>query len=103
MTDCFKSLVEGLLNMVPVLSPPAVGGAVAYLNGSRESFSWFALVLGMLTAMFVGWVVYLLLQTTTFHPALQSAVVSVAGYSSRDVLQLLKRKLIKAMEREASE
>lgn len=100
MPDCLQSLIEEIIGLIPVLGPPAIGGAVAYLNGNEEKFSWWSLVLGMLTAVFVGWIVYLILQTTTFHPALQSAVVSIAGYSSRDLLSLMKRRFLQAAERE---
>ena len=95
-----NEFLDGLLSIVPVVCPPAIGGAVAYLNQANGRFSVKSLVLGMVTAGFVGWIVYLILQTTSFHPALKSAVVGMSGYSSRDMLNLMKRRLLKAAEKE---
>ena len=95
-----KDLIGGLIEAIPVVGPPAIGGAVAYLNQANDRFSVKSLVLGMVTAGFVGWIVYLILQTTSFHPALKSAVVGMSGYSSRDMLHLMKRRLLKAAEKE---
>lgn len=100
MPVCLKSLLDAIVGLFPILGPPVVGGAVAYLSETKAQFSWRSLAVGMLMAGFVGWVVYQILQTTALHPALQSAVVSISGYSSRDALNLLKRRFLKAAEKE---
>ena len=94
MPECFKHLVFELL---PVAFLAAFGGAVSYLNRPREDFSIWWLLVGLMTAIFVGLVVHYLLESTTWPDGVQAAVVSLAGYASRDVLYILKARFIRAI------
>lgn len=100
MPVCIKSMLETIVGLIPILGPPTIGGAVAYLNETnKENFSWRSLVLGMLTAGFVGWICAQVLQTTNLNPNLEVAIVSISGYSSRDAINLFKRRFLKAAEK----
>ena len=97
--DCFKQMFLELLQLLPVLILSAMGGAVAYLNKPKEHFSWLFLFVSLMTAAFVGIVVHYLLQSTTWHPGVQSATIAISGYASRDVLFLLKGFLLKQIKK----
>jgi len=95
MPDFLKEIVTGFGKLLPVLLLSATGGAVAYLNKPKEQFSFWFLLIGTLTAAFVGVIVHLLLQSTGFPEGIKSAAIAISGYASRDVLFLLKVRLLK--------
>ncbi|MCK5541707.1 MAG: phage holin family protein [Desulfobacterales bacterium] len=96
---CFKQMLFDLLQVLPVLLLSAIGGGVAYLNSPKKDFSWVFLFISLITAAFVGFIVHCLLQSTSFTPGLQAAIVAVSGYASRDVLVLLKGFLLKQIKK----
>ncbi|MCP4021576.1 MAG: hypothetical protein GY729_07025 [Desulfobacteraceae bacterium] len=96
MPEWIKELVNNFWPILTVVGLPAIGGAVSYLNKSKKEFSLWSLCVGMLTAGFVGLVVHYLLQSMNMHMGVKSAIIGISGYASRDVLLLLKTRLIKA-------
>ena len=95
MPECFKEFITELVLLVPVIILAGLGGIVNYLNRPRAEFSIWWLAVGLITAIFVGIVIHYLLQATTWPDGIQAAVVSLSGYASRDVLYILKARLIK--------
>jgi hypothetical protein len=97
MPDCLKEMLEAGARLAPVVLLAVFGGVVNYINKPREQFSWWFLLVEIGTAAFAGLVVTLLLQSTSFPPGLKGAVIAVSGYASRDVLYLLRVKVLKEM------
>ncbi len=102
MQPYLKQLVMDLLQLLPVLLLSALGGAVAYLNKPKSEFSWWFLLIGIITAGFVGLVVHFLLQSTSWPAGVQASAVAISGYASRDVLFLLKARLLRTVKKEVS-
>ncbi|MCK5312914.1 MAG: phage holin family protein [Desulfobacteraceae bacterium] len=90
-----KETVDVFMSLMPVVVLSAVGGAVAYLNDQGKNFSWFFFLIGIVTAGFVGVVVHFLLLSTGFSPGLKSAAIAISGYASREVLGVLKNRILR--------
>ncbi|MCP4683385.1 MAG: hypothetical protein GY864_13725 [Desulfobacterales bacterium] len=100
MPDCMREFLTELAKLAPVVFLSVFGGVVSYINKPKDEFSWCFMLVGVVTAAFVGIVVHYLLQSTSFPPGIKSAAIAVSGYASRDVLFLLKKRLLKTAKKE---
>lgn len=100
MPECFRDCLDAAVKLAPVILLSVLGGVVSQLNQPKEQFSWWWMAVGIITAAFVGLVVHFLLQSTGFNPGFKSAVIAISGYTSRDVLVLLKTRFLKRLKKE---
>ena len=100
MPECLKEFMVEALRLAPVLFLSVLGGVVAQINRPREQFSWWWLLVGIIVAAFVGLVVHLLLQSTSFPPGIKGAACAISGYASRDVLSILKKRFLRSLKKE---
>lgn len=83
--------------MLPILIA-AFGGFVGVLNKeTNKGMTGRWALTGLTTAGFVGLIVASFLAHTTLPQNVQTAIVAVAGYSSNDVLKVLRDRLLQAV------
>lgn len=92
--------MDKLRDLADVLAVPAVlgllGGAVSILRyGVR---SWRDLGVNVLTAMFTGCIMHLLLSATSLPDLFQAGCVAMAGYIGGALLDAAKRRTVEAVE-----
>lgn len=100
MPDCLREFLSELIALTPVILLSVFGGVVSYINTPKRYFSWWFMLVGVVTAAFVGLVVNFLLATTSLPDGIKSAAIAVSGYASRDVLFLLKSRLLDVIKKE---
>ncbi len=99
MPEWVQELITESGKLLPVLFFAILGGIVNQINRPREQFSWWWLLVGIVTAAFVGIVVHLLLEPTSFPSGLKSATIGISGYASREVLSLLKKRVLRRLKK----
>ncbi len=99
MPEYFKEMAIEAVRLTPVVLLSILGGAVASLNRPKDEFSWWYMLIGLLTAVFCGLVMHYLLQPTSLHDGIKTAAISISAYASRDVLYLLKIRLLKSIKK----
>jgi hypothetical protein len=88
---------QGLVLLVPVLLA-VFGGVVRVLHDGR-SCSWRRMLVSVLTAGFVGLIIFLVLQEVQASGSMTGAACGVGGYAGGDLLNTLARRVCKAAEK----
>lgn len=94
----FDTLCSFINNTLPAILLAMFGGVISVLNTKNKEFTWRWFLTGVLTAGFVGMIMDSFLCAYDISPHIRTAVISISGYSSNDLLQVLRDKLIERVK-----
>ncbi|MGE4469346.1 MAG: phage holin family protein [Desulfovibrio sp.] len=98
MPDRIKSLLDqGLVLLMPLVLA-VLGGVVRALHDGKKC-SWRRMLVSVLTAGFVGLLIFLVLQEVEASGSLTGAACGVGGYAGGDLLNTLARRVCRAAEK----
>ncbi len=103
--DKMKDLCGKIFELLPPVLLAVFGGFTRTLVGKQrnESYNWRVGLTEMSIAAFAGVVIHLLLSEFKMPESCKSAAVAIAGYSAREILNLLRGFLIKKIKKEFKE
>ncbi len=82
-----ESLIDYLLRGIPAIVIAVIGGLVQVVTSAgRDEITIYSLMVGGLTALFTGSIVFLFLQEFDFAITTQGAITGLAGYGSGKIL-----------------
>jgi hypothetical protein len=101
-----EKLAEQITRLLTPVALAVFGGIAHGLNCKQEEFSWWFFFTGIITSAFVGICVFYVLDGVSIPQGFKSASIAISGYSSHEVLQVLKKRVLKSLagrvERECS-
>lgn len=92
--DEFRNSLKTILEMWPAILLALLGGIARMINSKRAVTVCFVFG-GLLSSAFVAIVVSLLLADAEIPRCTQMAIVGMSGYSSSEILSVLKTKILK--------
>lgn len=98
MSD-FRNSLKIIWEMWPAIMLAVLGGVVRMIN-SKHAITTYFFIGGLLSSAFVAVVVSLLLAEARVPQLTQMAMVGMSGYSSSELLGILKTKIIKRIGNE---
>lgn len=97
-----KELCAKCLELLPSVLLAVFGGFTRTLVGKQrnEAYNWRIGLSEMIIAAFAGVTIHLVLSEFNMSESYKSAAVGLAGYSGREILNLLRGFLIKKITKE---
>lgn len=97
-----KDLGVKLLELLPSILLATFGGLARTLVGKQrhEKYNWKIGLTEIIIAAFAGVMIHFLLSTFSIPDGCKSAAVGIAGYSAREILNLLRGAFIKKLKKE---
>ncbi|MGE4520643.1 MAG: phage holin family protein [Desulfobacteraceae bacterium] len=92
--DEFRSVLKIMLEMLPAILLALLGGIVRMVN-KKETITFCFVLGGLFSSAFVAIIVSLLLSGVEIPKCTQMAMVGMSGYSSSEILGILKSKILK--------
>ena len=97
LLECAMKFIESL----PTVALAALGGVVRMISARREGqpCSWALIVIEIVVAGFAGFLINALLTEFDATPNIKIIGVSLAGFASREVLELMVRPALKMLSK----
>ena len=98
-----ESLFEYLLRGIPAIVIATIGGLVQVTTSAgRDEITLYALMVGGLTALFTGSIVFLFLEEFDMAITTQGAITGLAGYGSGKILPAMIKTVCEVINKSAS-
>jgi len=97
MPDSSSTIIQLIIDSLPAAALSLFGGFVSLFTGNND-FSWKYFIGGLLAAVFVGFLINILMLEWDINEQMRVVAVSIGGYCARDVLELISKKFISNMK-----
>lgn len=99
MTTTLATVLAPFFDVLPAMFIAMFGGLIAVLNSSEKQRSLSFIVSTLSSAAFVGLLMRLLTRHFQVGTDLASAIIAFSGWQCHIVLNILKNKIIKEIEK----